>query len=315
MKQLKIIIAFLLFSIGVSAQNVGEKISPDVVSAFEKTNPLFEVNIGDATLATRYKKGEGTPIVFVHGSWGDHNGWLTIAAQLATEVSNPIILYDRRGHGASSPDTHQGSITEDMDDAITLMKVLGFEKANFVGHSYGANIVVKLVSEHPECVANILVYEPPMFGLLKGKTEYKNDLLSTKKAMLKAKCLLENGEIEAGTIQFVEKVAFGDGSWENVFNSTSRAIMLSNYKTWLDQTRDPERLNLDPSKLNDLTGNITILYGSETLPVYSDVVDELDKILSNKTIKVVNGAGHAGLVTNSLTIVNMITNNLINKKR
>ena len=230
---------------------------------------------------------------------------------MATEVKNPIILYDRRGHSASSPDTKQGSITEDVDDVIALMKALGLKKVNFIGHSYGANIVVKLATQYPEVVENTLLYEPPMFGILRGKAKYKNDLISTKNEMLKAKALLEKGEIEKGTIQFVEKVAFGEDSWLNVFNDESRAIMLLNYRTWLDQSRDPKRLEIDPLKLNRLKGNIIILYGKSTLPIYTDIVNELDSLLIKKQIIGIKNAGHGGITTNSDEVSEIIKENII----
>jgi len=300
-----LVIVGLLANPVVAQQNNG-LISKQEISGFEKENPLFLVNIGDANLAVRYHKGEGIPIIFVHGSWSDHKSWLPIADKLSRQVKNPIVLYDRRGHSASTPDMQQGSITQDVNDAIALMKVLGIEKANFAGHSYGSNIVILLATKHPEHVNDIFVYEPPLFGIVKGKPEYKNDLMTVKKAMLSAKALLEKGEIEKGTIQFIENVAFGKGSWQNVFDKSERRIMLANYHTWLDQSRDPQRLNIQPDKLNNFNGKITILYGSSTLPVYKDVVTELDKKLKNKHIIEIKNAGHAGLITNPDDVANAI---------
>lgn len=301
----------LLFSIQITTAQQHETISEQKITGFEKENPLFLVNIGDANLATRYRKGEGTPLIFVHGSWGDHNSWLPIAAQLAGQIKNPLILYDRRGHSASTPDVAQGSITQDVNDAIDLMEALGFEKANFIGHSYGSNIVIQLATEHSKAVKNILVYEPPLFGLLKEKSEYQTDLREIKSAMLLAKSLLEKGEIEKGTIQFIEKAAFGNASWENMFDKSERRIMLANYHTWLDQSRDPQRLNIQPAKLNDFKGGITILYGTKTLPVYKDVITELSKILQNKQIIKIENAGHGGLITNSYEVSQLIKMDLI----
>ncbi|WP_071145278.1 alpha/beta fold hydrolase [Bacteroides ihuae] len=301
----------LLFPVNIKAQQEKGIISELTVNGFEKENSLFLVNIGDAELATRYRRGEGTPIFFVHGSWSDHGSWLPIATQLAGRVKNPIILYDRRGHSASTPDIAQGSIMQDVNDVIALIKALGFEKADFIGHSYGSNIVIQLAIEHPEVVKDILIYEPPLFGLLKGKAQYKTDLQETKDAMLLAKSLLEKGEIEKGTIQFLEKVAFGEGCWETLFDKGERRIMLSNYHTWLDQSKDPQRLNIQPVKLNEFSGRVTILYGAETLPVYKDVVAELDRILKNKRIIKIENAGHGGLVTNSSGVSQAIDKYLI----
>ncbi len=313
---LKISISFLfiimLFSVQITAQQKKEIISNQKIADFERENPLFLVNIGDADLATRYRKGEGTPVIFVHGSYGDHESWLPIAAQLAGMLKNPLILYDRRGHSASTPDFGQGSVMQDVNDAVALMKALCFDQANFVGHSYGSNIVIQLAIKHPGAVKNILVYEPPLFGLLKGKSEYETDLQETQKAILFSKSLLEKGEIEKGTIQFIENVAFGKGSWESIFDEGERRIMLANCHTWLDQSRDPQRLNIQPAGLNNFKGRIIILYGASTLPVYKDVIVELDKMLKSKKIIEISNAGHGGLITNPYEVSQAIEEYLIN---
>ncbi|MDM1399080.1 alpha/beta hydrolase, partial [Myroides odoratimimus] len=197
----------------------------------------------------RYKKGQGTPIVFIHGSWDDHNSWLPVAEELIKTTTNPIILYDRRGHSASSPDKEQGTISMDVQDAVSLLDALQIKKAHFIGHSYGANITIELANNHADRVESIVLYEPPIFGMLKGQTEYKQILSEVQNEMQKSKTLLEQGHIEQGTFNFIEKVAFGKGSWYSVFDQRARNTMTASYTTWLDQANDPERLNIKPENL------------------------------------------------------------------
>ncbi|AOA59678.1 alpha/beta fold hydrolase [Acinetobacter larvae] len=250
-------------------------------------------------LATRYKPGEGTPIVFVHGSWDDHHSWLAVAEQLAQQLKNPIILYDRRGHSASTPDQAQGTITQDVKDAIALTKALGFEQAHFIGHSYGANIVMQLAEQYPLVAKSIVLYEPPLFGLLKGKAQYQNNLQQVQTAMQSAKQSLEQGDIEKGSIEFIEQVAFGANSWQNLFDERARATMLASYRTWLDQANDPERLNLKAEPLNQYSGRISILYGTDSIAAYQNIITELDHVLKQKKLLAIPGAGHGGLVSHS----------------
>jgi len=266
-------------------------------TAFRDENPLYLVNIGDADLAVRYRKGIGTPVVFVHGSWDDHHSWMPVAERLAREIKNPLILYDRRGHSASAPDKEQGSIAQDLGDVLRLVEKLGFEKAHFIGHSYGANTVAQLACLHPEKAESILLYEPPMFGLLKNKPRHKTEMQAVKQAMATAKTLLENGEIEKGTILFVEKVAFGENSWKSLFDDRSRSTMAANYRTWLDQSNDPERLNIQPEKLNGFAGKITVVSGTHSIPVYPAVVEELKAMVGKIIVKTIAKAGHGGMVS------------------
>ena len=309
---LLIISFFGLFAIlctPVLAQN-GEYVHKSNKKTFEDENPLYLVNIGDANLAIRYKKGEGIPIIFVHGSWDDHHSWMPVAERLITQISNPVILYDRRGHSASTPDKQQGSISEDVNDALLLMQKLGFEKAHFIGHSYGANIVVQLASLHPEKAATIILYEPPMFGLLKDIQQYNLELQKVNKAMATAKTLLESGDIEKGTIHFIEQAAFGENSWKNIFDERARSTMIASYRTWLDQTNDPQRLHIQPEKLNNFNGTITVLSGTHSIPVYLAVAKELKKKVPTIQLKIIPQAGHGGLISHTIETTEIIEEHL-----
>ncbi len=236
-----------------------------------ENTPLYIINTNDIDLAIRYKKGQGTPIVFIHGSWDDHNSWLPVAEELIKTTTNPIILYDRRGHSASSPDKEQGTISMDVQDAVSLLDALQIKKAHFIGHSYGANITIELANNHADRVESIVLYEPPIFGMLKGQTEYKQILSEVQNEMQKSKTLLEQGHIEQGTFNFIEKVAFGKGSWYSVFDQRARNTMTASYTTWLDQANDPERLNIKPENLNQFSGKITLIIGSGSILVYTAV--------------------------------------------
>ncbi|WP_059051635.1 alpha/beta fold hydrolase, partial [Myroides odoratimimus] len=213
--------------------------------AIENT-PLYQIKTSDVNLAIRYKKGQGIPIVFIHGSWDDHNSWLPVAEEINKTATNPIILYDRRGHSASSADKEQGTISMDVQDVLSLLDALEVKKAHFIGHSYGANITIELTNNHANRVESIVLYEPPIFGMLKGQTQYKQILSEVQNEMQKSKTLLEQGHIEQGTFNFIEKVAFGKGSWYSVFDQRARNTMTASYTTWLDQANDPERLNIKP---------------------------------------------------------------------
>lgn len=101
-----------------------------------------------------------------------------------------------------------------------------------------------------------------------------------KTAMRTVKLLLKDGQIEKGTKLFVEKVTFGNGSWKAVFDERARSAMTANYHTWLDQSNDPERLSIQPQKLNNFSGKITGITGTCSIPVYPAVIGELKKIVA-----------------------------------
>ncbi|MEM6634170.1 MAG: alpha/beta hydrolase [Bacteroidota bacterium] len=268
--------------------------------------PLQLINCKDAELALRHKKGKGIPIVFIHGSWDDHSSWLPVASQLTQFSTNPIILYDRRGHSASPTPKGQGSIWQDVDDAGNMIETLGYKSAIIVGHSYGANIAIGLAERYPGNVNSLVLYEPPLFGLLRGIPEYVEILSASKKALESSKTLLEKGEIEQGTILFMEEVAFGKGSWEDALDDRMRHMFLSNYATWLDQSKDKSRLEIGVEHLLPVQKEVTIMYGDKSLPIFQGVILELKKRLPDSRFKELPGASHAGIHTHRAPITDML---------
>lgn len=275
-----------------------------------ENTPLYIINTNDIDLAIRYKKGQGTPIVFIHGSWDDHNSWLPVAEELIKTTTNPIILYDRRGHSASSPDKEQGTISMDVQDAVYLLDALQIKKAHFIGHSYGANITIELANNHADRVESIVLYEPPIFGMLKGQTQYKQILSEVQSEMQKSKTLLEQGHIEQGTFNFIEKVAFGKGSWYSVFDQRARNTMTASYSTWFDQANDPERLNIKPENLNQFSGKITLITGSDSILVYTAVAKTIKQKVNSIELQTIQGAGHGGLISHPKQTADLINKHL-----
>lgn len=277
--------------------------------AIENT-PLYQIKTSDVNLAIRYKKGQGIPIVFIHGSWDDHNSWLPVAEEINKTATNPIILYDRRGHSSSSLDKEQGTISIDVQDALSLLDALEIKKAHFIGHSYGANITIELANNHPDKVESIVLYEPPIFGILKGRSEYKDMLSEIQAEMQKSKTLLEQGHIEQGTFNFIEKVAFGKGSWYSIFDQRARNTMTASYATWLDQANDPERLNIKPENLNQFNGKITLITGSDSILVYPAVAKTIKQKVNSIELQTIQGAGHGGLISHPKQTADLISKHL-----
>ena len=304
-KKIGVLLFFLiqLFSCVLFAQTNTEYF------AIENT-PLYQIKTSEVNLATRYKKGQGIPIVFIHGSWDDHNSWLLVAEELNKTVTNPILLYDRRGHGASSADKEQGTISMDVQDALSLLDALEIKSAHFIGHSYGANITIELANNHADRVESIVLYEPPLFGVLKGESEYKDMLSVIQTEMQKSKTLLEQGYIEQGAFNFIEKVAFGKGSWYSIFDQRARNTMTASYTTWLDQANDPERLNIKPESLNQFKGKITLITGSDSILIYPAIAKKMKQKVNSIELNTIQGAGHGGLISHPIQTADLISKHL-----
>jgi pimeloyl-ACP methyl ester carboxylesterase len=107
--------------------------------------------------------GTGTPVVFVNGWTCPDAYWIGIGPRVV-DAGHPAVFVDTRGHGQSglprpagcagrnlrdddvSPDRLARDLVEVLDDA-------GIERAAFVGHSMGVQVIFELLRVAPERVA------------------------------------------------------------------------------------------------------------------------------------------------------------------
>jgi len=255
------------------------------------TSPLTRVDIGEVQLATRVLKGDQGVLLFIHGSFDDHHTWLPLTRALVG-TGHTMVVYDRRGHSASTDVAGQGTIRQDADDAAALIERLGLGRVNVVGHSYGAGLAVLLAAQRPELVSSLYLHEPPAFALLTGSPELDELAGQARAVARESAALLAAGRVEEGTAYFTEHMAFGAGSWSELFDDQARATMVANSDTWLDQSRDPERLAVDVAALNAFDGPVTFSVGSRTLPSFAAVTAEMRRLVPGASSATIEGAGH-----------------------
>lgn len=110
-------------------------------------------------------KGEGPPIVFVHGLGGTQNIWHGVIDALS--LHHHCVALDLRGHGRSG-----GAGTFSMkgwaQDVEALITALELPPVTLVGHSMGTLIAQQLAHSRPELVDNLVLiggisyFEPPV---------------------------------------------------------------------------------------------------------------------------------------------------------
>jgi pimeloyl-ACP methyl ester carboxylesterase len=118
--------------------------------------------------------GQGEPIVFVHGNFGDRRHWDYQFEPLSK--SYKVVRYDVRGYGKSAlpkPD----EVYYDTEDLKALLDFLGIKKANICGVSMGSGIIVDFTLEHPEMCLSIIPTGPWANGF--GDGEYKSATLDS----------------------------------------------------------------------------------------------------------------------------------------
>lgn len=92
-------------------------------------------------------KGEGVPILFLHGHTLDNRMWEPQVKFFADRYK--VVCMEFRGYGKSSPQVVGESFTH-ADDVLYVLDSLHLDKVHLVGLSMGSFVASELVALHPE---------------------------------------------------------------------------------------------------------------------------------------------------------------------
>ncbi|XP_061868419.1 protein ABHD11 [Colius striatus] len=100
-------------------------------------------------------RGDRPPLVLLHGLFGSHGNFQSVAKALARRGSGKVLTVDARNHG-SSP--HSSLMTyEAMSlDVQNLLSRLGITKCILLGHSMGGKTAMTLALQQPELVERLI---------------------------------------------------------------------------------------------------------------------------------------------------------------
>jgi pimeloyl-ACP methyl ester carboxylesterase len=107
--------------------------------------------------------GEGTPVVFLHGSGPGVTGWANFGANLpALSGAMRCIVVDQPGFGASGrPEAYDRNYLRYSAEAVLgLLDALELPTVALVGNSMGADVAVRLTLDHPQRVSRLLLNGP-----------------------------------------------------------------------------------------------------------------------------------------------------------
>ncbi len=145
MKKYFAIIILLLLSINLVAQSF-----PDSHTDGE----YYEVN-GAKLWVVSF--GEGDPLFLIAGGPGGSHYGLRSFDSLST--TNTLVYFDAFGRGKSdtASDVTEYTLERDIEDFEELRKVMGFEKINILGHSYGGVVAQGYAIKYSQNVSHLIL--------------------------------------------------------------------------------------------------------------------------------------------------------------
>jgi 3-oxoadipate enol-lactonase len=115
----------------------------------------------DGTLLSGEERGEGQPVVLLHGLTATRR-YVVTGSKLLERSGHRVLSYDARGHGRSRPARSSDAYTYAhlSEDLLCVLDELGLERAVIAGASMGAHTAVRFALTHPERIAGLGLITP-----------------------------------------------------------------------------------------------------------------------------------------------------------
>jgi pyruvate dehydrogenase E2 component (dihydrolipoamide acetyltransferase) len=136
---------------------IEDEVGPKVVEVDIDGRSISYAVLGDT-------ESEATPVVFVHGYGGDKNSWLFVQEPISADRATYAL--DLPGHGASSKDVGDGSVTTLASSLVGFVNELGLPRVHLVGHSMGGAVATVAAADPAAAgkVASLTLISPIGYG-------------------------------------------------------------------------------------------------------------------------------------------------------
>lgn len=235
-------------------------------------------------------KGEGEPLLFIHGSLCDYRYWSGQMAVLSRSFHCISLSLSHYWPLADSATLGTFSWRAHVDEVAEFIAALGIGPVHLVGHSRGGCIAFHLAHEHPHLVKSLTLADPG------GPLHAGDDALPAATVALRAEVaeLIGAGAIDAGVEMFVDSVSM-PGVWSKS-PAGFRTMATDNAATLPKQFVDalPVYARAQAAKL---PCKVLLVQGEKSPRMYRDNVAALAGWIAHAQVREVAGASHGMNVT------------------
>ena len=101
------------------------------------------------------RRGEGPPVVLLHGYVGDRRMWRSQLDDISDEFT--VVAWDAPGHGGSSDPPEEFPLHAFADCLAAFIDALELGRPHVVGLSFGGGLALELVRRHPGLPASLVL--------------------------------------------------------------------------------------------------------------------------------------------------------------
>lgn len=252
------------------------------------------------------------PTLCLHCSTGSSRQWRSLAERLAAQRS--IIAPDLLGYG-DNPAWQQGRRLNLEQEVQHILPRLAATRGavDVVAHSFGAAVAIKLALTHPERVRSLSLYEPVLFGLLRGDADSAAALTEILETAALIERSLRAGDRDGAAARFIDFWS-GDGSWAGTAEPRRASVRARIAKVRADfgALCDDETTAADIARLRI---PVLCLSGARSPAVTRRIADTLCAALPHARCERFSDAGHMGPLTHAREVNSSIEEFLVMASR
>ncbi len=246
---------------------------------------MQKMNVAGINLAFE-RRGQGAPLVLIHGYPLDHTTWDEVIPLLEKEFD--LILPDLRGFGESDVMEADDSIIDFASDIAGLLSRLKIQHAVLAGHSMGGYVALAFAREYPERLS----------GLGMVSSQMRADTPERKEGRYaSAKRVMETGvaaEVEALT----PKLSAEPRVRTFVHDLMSRQRPLGVYTALTAMAERPDSTDLFPT----FQFPVTIIHGDADALIPVERGREMKAALPSAHYAELPGVGHMAMMENPAAV-------------
>ena len=247
---------------------------------------LKKVAVADGVELHYVEKGNGDPIVLIHGGIQDYSMWENQLGPFAEKYR--VVAYSRRYNYPNKNKLQPNySPVVDAEDLAILIRKLDLGKVHVVGSSLGGRVALFFAEKHPELVRSLILQELPV--------HFKGDPLddSFEKSLKAARVALEKGK-PGEAIQAALSVPSGGQFQFDKVPGFVQERQLRNVQELEAMANSGVVSEIDRDAVRKITVPTLLMSGEKSAPFFKPIEKELLRLLPEKSRQhvVISGAAH-----------------------
>jgi pimeloyl-ACP methyl ester carboxylesterase len=237
------------------------------------------------------EQGQGTPVVFVHGSNSDHRIWEPEREVIAQRYRFIAVSQRYFGTDPWPDDGTKFSVATHADDLAAFIRELKAGPVNLVGWSYSGPVIFAVAVRHPELIRSLFLFEPSVGSIITNPADAKAIAQDRTEMTILARAATEAGDNAAAVRTFMDGVNAQPGAFD-AFPTAVRTIMLDNARMLPLLFAAPAPPAITCAQLGQIKVPVAIVRGELTRPFYRIIAETANRCIPTSQLIIVPKARH-----------------------